>query len=235
MQDWPGHGAREPVQGVVRGFVRIVAFGSVTLVVVLLAFCGWFFLYSGDLPQLNNAAMYAPEVPGIASGHCSERSVLVVPYSSIGKSLREAITAAESASGTAPMRIQIARTLLCGEHSRILERALKELRLANQLRLHFNSEQLLTIYANTIHLGSGIEGIESASQQYFAKSANQLSLAESAMIAGMIKSPTIYSPHSHPDRALMRRNQVIDEMRSRGAVTTDEAAKAKSEELSTAK
>jgi membrane carboxypeptidase/penicillin-binding protein len=161
-------------------FVRIVAFGGVALVVALLAFCGWFFLYSGDLPQLQRAAQYGPDVPRKLLLSCANMPVMVIPYAAIAPNLRHAILCAEVGPGTATLRLQLTRRLLCDQHSRILERELKELRLANQLRLHFNSEQLLTIYANTVYLGDVSAALSRASQHYFAKSASQLSLAEAA-------------------------------------------------------
>ncbi len=215
--------------GVVKMLSRVVVVGGVCIVAVSFAICSWFFLYSADVPQLKEAARYAPSEPQTISAECSETPVMAVPYSSIAKDLRNALTTAESPRGTVTLRVQLARLFLCNEHGRILNRHVKELRLASQLALHFSSDQILTIYANRIYLGDGITGVQAASQHYFRKSASQLNLAESAMIGGLARSPNIYSPRKHPDRAVTRRNQVIDAMLSAHAVTEDEAAKAKSE------
>jgi len=217
----------------VRIFLRIVAVVGCCFLALCLGVCGWFFLYSGDLPQLNEAARYAPEAAQTVSSEYLPTPTVAIPYSSIAKSLRDAITKVESGPRNATLRLQLARMLLCDERGRIWRRQLKELRLANQLGRRFSPNQVLTMYANRVYLGDGIIGVEAASRHFFGKSASQLSLAEAAMIAGLARAPNLYSPQRHRDRAIMRRDQVIEALRIGGVVTDEEAAKAKPAPLNT--
>jgi len=217
----------------VKIFLRIVAIVVCCFLATCLGVCGWFFLYSGDLPQLNEAARYAPEAAQTVSSVCAPTPTVAIPYSLIAENLRDAITTVESAPRSATLRLQLARMLLCNERGRIWKRQLKELRLANQLGRRFSPNQVLTMYANRVYLGDGTIGVEAASRRLFGKSASQLSLAEAAMIAGLARAPNFYSPQMHRDRAIMRRDQVIEALRIRGVVSDDEATKAKSAPLKT--
>jgi membrane peptidoglycan carboxypeptidase len=99
------------------------------------------------------------------------------------------------------------------------------------LERRFTTNQLLDIYLNRAYFGPGVYGIESAAERYLAKPASQLSLAEAALLVGLIRSPSMFSPLAHPDRALARRNEVIDAMVKRGSIGWEQAGKAKSMSL----
>ena len=91
------------------------------------------------------------------------------------------------------------------------------------------------MYANQINLGQrgsfSIDGFGEASQAYFGKDVRQLDLAECAMLAGIIQRPITSIPFRHPDRAIERRNLVLDSMVETGAITKDQAERAKTEPL----
>ena len=116
----------------------------------------------------------------------------------------------------------------------MLERNLKEWRIAEQLRLRFSRDELLTIYANRVWFGDNQVGVEAASQYYFGKEPNQLDIADAALLAGLIRGPSRYSPYKHPDRALARRNEVIDAMLGDHVITDDQGKAAKATSLGVA-
>ena len=111
-------------------------------------------------------------------------------------------------------------------HRKILEAA-----LAVRMEAVFTKEEILTHYMNRIYFGSGLFGIETASQAYFGKPAAGLDLAESALLAGLIRSPNRLSPFRDPKRAMEQRNVVLSQMESLGMIDAAEAANARKEPL----
>ncbi|NLG87284.1 MAG: PBP1A family penicillin-binding protein [Firmicutes bacterium] len=114
---------------------------------------------------------------------------------------------------------------------RTLERKFRELILTFKLETRYSKEQILRLYLNTINFGHGAYGVEVASQTYFGKHARDLNLAEAALLAGIPKSPSYYSPYVDPSAALARREIVLKAMADRGYITADEAAQAAKEPL----
>ena len=102
------------------------------------------------------------------------------------------------------------------------ERKIKEMVLTKKLEKSFDKDKILECYLNVIYFGNNCYGIESASEFYFDKSAEDLNLSESSLLAGMIKSPNKYSPITHPENALKRRNLVLKEMENDQKITYDE-------------
>src|SRR5436190_13836046 len=99
--------------------------------------------------------------------------------------------------------------------------------LAIQIERRFTKQQIFTMYANQIFLGHGVYGFEAGSQFYFGKHARDLGLQEAALLAGLPKGPSVYSPIRNLERALHRRNMVINAMLEDGKITASEAARAK--------
>jgi len=113
-----------------------------------------------------------------------------------------------------------------------LTRKFKEWILAYQIEKKYTKEQILEFYFNEIPFGSTSYGIESAAQNYFGKSALDLTLPESATLAAMVQRPTYYSPYgSHVDELFWRKDFVLDEMVDMGFISEEEAENAKQEEL----
>ena len=104
-----------------------------------------------------------------------------------------------------------------------------------QLEHRFDKKQIFQMYANEVPLGRvgsfDVDGFGEASQAYFGKDVHQLSLSECALLAGIIQSPSRLNPFHHPDRAMERRNLVLDTMVETGAITKELAEAAKSEPL----
>src|SRR5579862_2093817 len=124
--------------------------------------------------------------------------------------------------GASTLTMQLARNLFLSP-DRSFQRKIQEALLAIQIERRFTKEQILTLYANQIFLGHGSYGFEAASEFYFSKPAKKLTLPEAAMIAGLPKSPAIYSPITHPEHALHRRNLVINNMLEDGKITARQA------------
>ena len=115
---------------------------------------------------------------------------------------------------------------------RTLRRKVTELFMAVLLELHYDKDEILETYLNEIYLGQdrdrATHGVGLASLQYFGKTVEHLTLAESALLVGMVKGPALYDPYRHPQRALERRNVVLRETRDRGYATMEQYAAARS-------
>src|SRR5213596_2296717 len=104
-----------------------------------------------------------------------------------------------------------------------LERKLKEAVLALLLERRYSKNRILELYLNQIYFGQGAFGVEAAARTFFGKSVGELTLAESALLAGLPKAPATYSPFDHPDAAKRRRNTVLTRMVETGALKPDQA------------
>ena len=116
---------------------------------------------------------------------------------------------------------QLARNLFLTPNQTYRRKA-QELILAVWLEAKFSKKQILELYLNRVYFGAGAYGIEAASQRYFNKPAAQLSLGESALLAGMMKGPSRYSPVAATDRAARRATIVLDEMVRIHAITPEQ-------------
>jgi penicillin-binding protein 1B len=144
------------------------------------------------------------------------------------------VTTGQKQQGGSTLTMQLARGFFLSPEKR-LKRKLIEIIITFQLEHRFNKKQIFEMYANQINLGQrgsfSIDGFGEASQAYFGKDVSQLDLAEAALLAGMIQRPNYFTPFRHPDRAIERRNLVLDSMVETGAITKDEAERAKAEPL----
>jgi penicillin-binding protein 1A len=109
-----------------------------------------------------------------------------------------------------------------------MRRKLQELILANRIESRFTKPQILELYLNKVYFGDGLHGIEAASRGYFGKHASQLTVAEAALLAGLVKSPSTYAPTVSMERAVSRRNVVLQAMLENRAIdrATYDAARA---------
>jgi penicillin-binding protein 1B len=136
--------------------------------------------------------------------------------------------------GGSTLTQQLARGFFLTPEKR-LTRKIRELFIAFQLEHRFSKQQIFEMYANEINLGHrgsyDINGFGEASQAFFGKDLKQLDTAEYALLAGMIQRPSRLDPYRHPERAIERRNVVLDSMVETGAITASEANHAKAEPL----
>jgi penicillin-binding protein 1A len=140
------------------------------------------------------------------------------------------ISSGSRAQGASTLTMQLSRNLFLSPE-RHFGRKVQETLLALQIERHFTKQQIFTLYANQIFLGHGVYGFEAGAQYYFNKPARDLKLEEAALLAGLPKAPVSYSPVNNPDRALRRRNLVINNMLEDGKITAEEAGRAKAAPL----
>ncbi len=132
--------------------------------------------------------------------------------------------------GASTLTMQLARNLFLND-DRTFRRKIEEAYLAIQIERTFTKQQIFTLYANQIYLGSGMYGFEAASEYFFSKHAKDLTLTEAALLAGLPKGPVAFSPIYHPQRALERRNLVLNEMEHDGVITHAQAEAARAAPL----
>jgi penicillin-binding protein 1B len=136
--------------------------------------------------------------------------------------------------GGSTLTQQLAKNLFLSPEKRI-KRKLIEILITFQLEARFNKQQIFEMYANEMNLGHRgsyeINGFGEAAQVFFGTNLGQLDLAQCATLAGLLQNPSYRNPYRHPERAMERRNVVLDSMVETGAITASEAARAKAEPL----
>lgn len=137
------------------------------------------------------------------------------------------LTEDRRAQGASTLTMQLARNLFLSPE-RSFHRKLQEVLLSIQIERNFTKQQIFTLYANQIYLGQGVYGFEAGSEYYFSKPARDLALPEAALLAALPRGPSYYSPVTHPERALNRRNMVLNAMLEDGVITAQQASEAKS-------
>ncbi len=110
-----------------------------------------------------------------------------------------------------------------------VRRKLAEIMMAFKLEKEYSKDEILELYLNEVYFGRGAYGIENAARFYFGKSAKDLSVAEGALLAGILKSPTNYAPHINMEKSLERRNLVLSQMVENGFLSEAEAEAARQE------
>lgn len=129
---------------------------------------------------------------------------------------------------------QLVKNLFLSQNKTI-SRKIEEVVLALGVEMRFSKEEILEMYLNEIYYGSGAYGINSAAEIYFGKKAKNLTLAETAMLAGLPQAPSLYSPYVNLTAAKQRQAMVLDLMTRHGFISPGMAEKAKKEPLQLAK
>jgi penicillin-binding protein 1A len=140
------------------------------------------------------------------------------------------LTRHRMAEGASTITQQLARDLFLTP-IQTPKRKIQELILAIELEHQFTKKQILSLYMNRVYFGAGAYGIESAAETFFNKPASKLSVGEAALLAGLLKSPTHYSPVSEQDRASLRATIVLDKMVETGAITPKQRDEALSQTI----
>jgi penicillin-binding protein 1A len=157
-----------------------------------------------------------------------------VDYVGIGRAVFQDILSQSAAQGGSTITQQFVKNALRAQNSRTVFEKLREAALAYRLEREWSKEKILTEYLNSIYFGEGAYGIESAAKTYFGwnhkgcggegnRCASQLYPEEAAMLAGLISSPTAYSPRTNPETATERRNLVLQNMVEMGVLSQEEA------------
>lgn len=211
------------------GLLRKVSLSIAVLVLLLVVgVCGWLFVHTRDLPDLDHLSQFASSVDSAVSDSCLAGPSTPLPFDRIGKPFQDALAAAEP---RVSLSNQIARMLMCDRRETAARYELDTVRLSWHIRRRFSEKQLFTVYVNRAYFGPRATGVEAASRQFFHKAPDTLSAEEAAMIAGLLRAPAIYSPYNHPGRALARRNKVLESMAAQGNLGAVEAARAESTPL----
>jgi penicillin-binding protein 1A len=135
--------------------------------------------------------------------------------------------------GASTITQQLARIVFL-EQDRTFQRKVREILLALKMEETLDKNQIMERYLNLVYLGSGAYGVADAAWIYFGKTVDQLTLAETAMIAGMAPAPSLYSPTVDAEAARRQRDRVINRMLATGAITSVEANEALTEEVAVA-
>ena len=130
--------------------------------------------------------------------------------------------------GGSTLTQQLAKNLFLSPDQN-MKRKVQELMLAVWLEMKFSKEEILALYLNRVYFGAGAYGIEAASQRYFDKGAKDLTVGEAALLAGLLKAPSRYSPVSESERAATRATVVLNEMVDAGVISADQRAQAVTE------
>lgn len=156
-----------------------------------------------------------------------------VDIKGIARAIVKDIRAGQFVEGASTITQQLAKTLFLTPQKSLV-RKIKEALLAFQLERRYTKDEILRLYLNQVYFGSGAYGVASAAEIFFAKPVQDLDLAECALIAGMPKSPSRYSPLVNKDLAVKRRNTVLQQMRNTGIIDQAEYQLAVIEKLSLA-
>jgi penicillin-binding protein 1A len=151
----------------------------------------------------------------------------------VGRAVWRDLISLSFKEGFSTIQMQLARNVFPEQLPRAkkLDRKVCEMRLALRMDKEFSREEVLELYLNQIYLGDGRYGVEEAAQGYFGKTVGEVDATEAALLVGLVQSPEGYNPRKHPDRALRRRNVVLDVMAREGVLTPAEARAAQADPL----
>jgi penicillin-binding protein 1A len=152
-------------------------------------------------------------------------------YQGIARALYADAQAGRVVQGGSTLTQELVRNLYIGSNERTLARKVKEACLAQKLAGIWTKPQILSAYVNEVFYGRHAYGAEAGAETFFSTSAKRLTVAQSALLAGLPQAPSVYDPVRHPDRALARRNEVLRAMLANGDITQAEYSSAVSSPL----
>jgi penicillin-binding protein 1A len=180
--------------------------------------------FFGDEARLSELPAYVPEAV-IAIEDRRFRSHFGIDPIGLVRALAENFRAGHVVQGGSTLTQQLAKNLFL-KPDRTIQRKLQEIVLAIWLESHFSKDEILQLYLNRVYFGGGAVGIEKAAQTFFGKSARDVTLAEAAILAAVLKAPTNYNPLTHPDAANTRAREVLSDMVEEGFISGGEAIQA---------
>ena len=143
----------------------------------------------------------------------------------LGRAVYVSLTTGKSARATSTITQQLARNVFLN-NSRTMTRKAREAVLAMALEWKFSKDQILELYLNKVYFGGGAYGVDSASRKFFGHPGTEMSLPEAAIIAGLVKAPSRYSPTADAQAAVDRAKVVLEVMQANGTISAAEAADA---------
>ncbi|MBW3606018.1 MAG: transglycosylase domain-containing protein [Actinobacteria bacterium] len=144
----------------------------------------------------------------------------------LGRAFVRNVRSARVVEGGSTITQQLAKNTATGS-ARTIQRKVAEASVAWQLEQELSKDEILERYLNSVYLGNGAYGVEAAAREYFGRPAADLDLAQSALLAGMLRSPGRYDPRRHPDAARRRRDVVLRLLRDQGRIAPAEATAAR--------
>ena len=167
-----------------------------------------------DIPDEVQKAFLAAEDRRFLQHHgIDERGIIRAFIGNLGDPGRR--------QGGSTITQQVVKNLLVGGDV-TYERKMREMIVASRLEDSLSKEEILEVYMNSVYLGRGSWGIERAARDYFGKSANDLTLTEGAMLAGLVKGASYFNPDQHPDRAKERLGYVLGRMERDGVISAEQ-------------
>lgn len=157
-----------------------------------------------------------------------------VDYIGVARALWRDLREQKMVQGASTLTMQLARNSFDDLNAKTAHRKLVEALLARRIEQAKTKDEIIELYMNRIFFGTGLYGIERASKGYFGRPASQLTLGESAMIAGIIRSPNRYSPFRNWEGAIRERDNVLDRMVAKKFITQAEADAARVEDMAIA-
>lgn len=188
-----------------------------------------------DLSHERRVVVELKEVPaGLSNGFVAVEDRRFwehdgVDLKGVGRALWRNLTSLSLDEGFSTITMQLARNVFAHElpRSAKLRRKVCEIRLAGQIEAKYDKPEILRLYLNQVYMGGGVYGVEAAARAYFGRPASQLTIAESALLIGLVKNPEGYNPRKHMTRAIARRNVVLEVMAQEGVITGSDAESAK--------
>jgi penicillin-binding protein 1A len=174
------------------------------------------------IPDVLKKAIIATEDPRFFRHHG-------IDFRGILRAIKENLRLTRSArrlQGGSTITQQLARVLFLYPQQTV-SRKLKEMYLSVQIEKQYSKEKILEMYCNQFYLNHGVYGVEAASNFYFGKTVSDLTLEEAALIAGIFRGPSVYSPYTNAKATLQRRNHVLNRMAEEGFITKGRSEEAK--------
>lgn len=154
-------------------------------------------------------------------------------YPGMLRAMYKNVRGAKAKQGASTITQQVVKNVLLTSE-RTFDRKMREVILARRIEQELTKDQILGLYLNHIYFGHGRYGIEEACQYYFGKPITKATIAEAALLAGIVKGPSVYSPHVNLKGAESRRSYVLGQMLAKGFATAEEINAAKSEPVTLA-
>lgn len=151
----------------------------------------------------------------------------------IARAVFRNVSSGSLGEGFSTIHMQLTRNVFSRElpRSSKLRRKFCEVQLAGQVDRAYSKSEILRLYVNQVYMGSGLYGVEAASQAYFGVPVAEVDVAQAALLIGLVKNPEGYNPRKNPMRAIQRRSVVLDVMAREGVITAEQAERAKAQEL----
>ncbi len=144
-----------------------------------------------------------------------------VDFKGIARAVYSVVSTGSASQGASTITMQLARNSFLNAEKTV-DRKLKETLLAFRMEQEYSKAEILELYLNKIYLGKSAYGVAAAAETYYGKTLDQLTLAQAAMIAGLPKAPSRYNPIANPERAMIRRNYILQRMLEFGHISQTE-------------